>query len=91
MPLADILAPAIELAEQGFPVSPVTAHHWKMLLPQLQRGSPHGAELMVEGSRAPRCGEVFRNPGLAGILRRIGKLCCSFFPTTYQCFLVLVV
>jgi gamma-glutamyltranspeptidase len=24
-----VLQPGIELAEQGFPVSPVTAYHWK--------------------------------------------------------------
>jgi len=72
LPLAVSLAPAIRLAEDGFPVAPLTAHYW-------QRGANHqlktalgGHELTIDG-RAPRPGEIFRNPGLARTLRRIAE------------------
>jgi gamma-glutamyltranspeptidase len=43
-----VLQPAIELAEQGFPVSPVTAHHWQQLLWQVRpQRWLHGAGLCL--------------------------------------------
>ena len=36
--LAEVLQPAIELAEDGFPVAPITAHFWQKGVPQV--GSP---------------------------------------------------
>jgi len=66
-----ILAPAVRLAEEGFPVSSLTANAWAHGVPQL-RGSRGGKALLIRG-RAPKAGEVFRNPGLAGTLRAIGK------------------
>lgn len=69
MSLADVLAPAIRLAERGFPVSPLIAAQWAELAPGLI-GQPHFDEMLIDG-RAPRPGEVWRNPGLAGVLREI--------------------
>ena len=37
--VADVLAPAVQLAERGFPVSPVTAYHWQLSLYQLQNSA----------------------------------------------------
>ena len=65
MRVADLLAPAIDIAESGFAVATVSAAMWDRNLPQL--GS---TELTVDG-RPPRVGETFRNPGLAGVLRAI--------------------
>jgi len=64
-----ILAPAIELAETGFAVGPVTAHFWEVGLTR-QAGAANLDELSI-GGRAPRAGERFRNPGLARTLRAI--------------------
>jgi len=36
--LAAILQPAIDLAEQGFPVSPITADLWEQGVGQLKQG-----------------------------------------------------
>ena len=44
MPLAQVLAPAIDLAENGYPVAPICAHHWGRGVPQLRRG-PHANEV----------------------------------------------
>ncbi len=72
LPLSTILAPAVQLAEEGFPVAPLTAHAWARGVERQLRHSPGGAELMIEG-RAPRPGEIFRNPGLAATLRALAE------------------
>ena len=70
LPLPTILAPAIRLAEEGFPVAPITAYHWTRAAEQQLRQSPGGLELTIAG-RGPRPGEIFRNPGLAGTLQTV--------------------
>ena len=70
LPLADVLAPAIELAECGFPVAPITAFQWAAGVDRQLRRSAAGQELLISG-RAPRAGEIFRNPGLARTFRRV--------------------
>mmetsp|Transcript_3114 Transcript_3114/g.3831 ORF Transcript_3114/g.3831 Transcript_3114/m.3831 type:complete len:190 (-) Transcript_3114:15-584(-) len=46
MSLAEVLQPAIVLAEEGFPVGDVTAYLWKQGKYQLKNG-PHGNELLL--------------------------------------------
>jgi gamma-glutamyltranspeptidase/glutathione hydrolase len=69
MKLADILAPAIAHAEEGFPVGPLTAHSWQSSARQLT-STLGGSELLIDG-RGPRAGEIFRNPGLAKTFRAV--------------------
>ncbi len=71
LPMADILAPAIRLAEEGAPIGEITAHFWARGL-QRQRGATNLHELSIDG-RAPRAGERFRNPGLARTLRAVAS------------------
>lgn len=70
--LPKILAPAIRLAEEGFPVAPLTAYHWARGAERQLRTAPGGLELTIAG-RGPRSGEIFRNPGLAGTLRTVAE------------------
>jgi gamma-glutamyltranspeptidase/glutathione hydrolase len=70
MPLSDLLAPGISLAEQGFPVAPLTAHHWSRGIAGRLASSGSGRALTVDG-RGPRPGEVFSNPGLARTYREV--------------------
>ncbi|MGQ9841818.1 MAG: gamma-glutamyltransferase family protein, partial [Anaerolineae bacterium] len=72
LPLARILAPAIRLAEKGFPVAPITAYHWVRGAERQLAQAPGGLELTIDG-RAPRPGELFRNPGLARTLRAVAE------------------
>ncbi|MGH0036758.1 MAG: gamma-glutamyltransferase family protein [Myxococcota bacterium] len=68
--LAEVLEPAIELADEGFPVGPNTAFLWSVGARHQLAKAPGGHELTIDG-RAPRAGEIFRNPGLARTFRRI--------------------
>ena len=70
LPLADLLAPAIELAERGYGVGVVTADKWARALPALQ-GQPGFAAAFMPRGRAPAAGERFAMPGAAATLRRI--------------------
>jgi len=67
--LAEALAPAIRLAEEGFPVSPIIARQWAAQTRKLQRDEGAAATYLLEGERAPRAGEWFRNPDLAATYR----------------------
>ena len=64
MSMAEILAPAIRLAREGFPVAPITSHSWQRGAQNQLRSAPNGYELTIDG-RGPQPGEIFRNPHLA--------------------------
>ena len=71
-PLRDLLAPAIRLAEEGFPVSPLAARGWQAGAERQLKTALNGQELTI-GGRAPRAGEIFKNPGLARSFRVIAE------------------
>ncbi|MFQ5943839.1 MAG: gamma-glutamyltransferase family protein [Anaerolineales bacterium] len=66
------LAPAINLAEEGFPVSPLTSHFWRRGAERQLANATGGEELTIDG-RGPNAGEIFRNLGLARTFRTVGK------------------
>ena len=72
LPISAGLAPAIRLAEEGFPVAPVTAYFWERGVHRQLKNAPGGLELTVDG-HAPRPGEIFRNSGLARTFRRVAE------------------
>lgn len=69
---ADLLAPAIRYAEEGFIVSPVIAKLWAIAAENLGK-QPGFAETFLPGGRAPQAGERFRNPGAARTLKAIAE------------------
>jgi gamma-glutamyltranspeptidase/glutathione hydrolase len=69
-PMAEILAPAIKLAEEGFPVAPLTSYFWQRGAERQLKSALNGIEMTIEG-RAPRAGEIFKNPGLARTFKKI--------------------
>ena len=71
MGLADVLKPAIEYAEGGFPVSEVISQYWEVSAPRLESG-PGGHEMLINGN-PPRAGELFKNPTLAETLRTVAE------------------
>ncbi len=69
---AEVLAPAIRLAEEGYPVAPLTARWWEESAEETLRHHRFGGELLVDG-RSPRPGEVVRLPALASSLRALAE------------------
>jgi gamma-glutamyltranspeptidase/glutathione hydrolase len=70
MELGRLLAPAIELAEAGYPVAPRVARDWTQSAGALSRTAAAG-RILLPGGRTPRTGDVHRQPELAATLRRI--------------------
>ncbi|ETS59522.1 hypothetical protein PaG_06441 [Moesziomyces aphidis] len=66
----DILAPAIRLAEQGYPVHENTAYLWGRSEKLIKAASANADEMLFEG-RAPRTGELMRMPNLARTFREL--------------------
>jgi gamma-glutamyltranspeptidase/glutathione hydrolase len=71
--LAQALAPAIRIAEEGFPVTPIIASDWAKDVDLLQRNPAAAAMLLVDGVRAPKVGEWFRNPDLSRTLSEVAE------------------
>lgn len=71
--LAEALAPAIRIAEEGFPVTPIIASQWAGEVEKLAANDGARATYLIDGTRAPRAGEWFRNPDLAATFRLIAE------------------
>ncbi len=74
LPFADLLAPAIEIAERGYVVPVVVGEKWRLAaqVPELTR-QPGFAQTFLPNGRAPAVGELFRLPGAARALRAIAQ------------------
>jgi gamma-glutamyltranspeptidase/glutathione hydrolase len=66
-----LLAPAIHYAEEGFPVTEQVARMWGRAVEKLSAHPYTRSTFLLDGTRAPREGEVFRNPDLGRTYRRI--------------------
>ena len=63
--LDTLLQPSIKTARDGFPVTEVIAGYWKSAEEKLSKYPESAATYLVDQTRAPREGEVFRNAQLA--------------------------
>lgn len=72
LPFADLFAPAIGYAENGFIVTPIIAELWRRAAETLG-DSPGFAESFLPGGRAPLAGERFTNAALAKTFRSIAQ------------------
>ncbi|MBU3737541.1 MAG: gamma-glutamyltransferase family protein [Rhodoferax sp.] len=70
LPFADLMGPAIELAERGYAVTPVVQQKWAAPVEEL-RALPGFAQTFLPFGRAPLTGELFRFPAAARALRAI--------------------
>ncbi|MFQ5711251.1 MAG: gamma-glutamyltransferase [Candidatus Geothermarchaeales archaeon] len=70
MGLPEVLRPAIEYAEDGFPVTEVISALWRGSV-SLLAAHPSSAKAYLIDGRAPLPGEVFKQPDLAKTLRMI--------------------
>jgi len=72
LPLSDDLAPAIALAENGFPVTETDSANWN------QYGMPYKdrsafASVFLPNETYPKVGQMFRNRDIAKSLRMVGQ------------------
>ncbi len=72
MKFKEVLAPAIRYAEEGFPVTEWVSETWLASEPVLQEDA-NASRIYLPQGRAPRVGEIFRNPDLARSYRQIAE------------------
>jgi gamma-glutamyltranspeptidase/glutathione hydrolase len=72
MNFRQVLAPSIAYAEEGFSVGEVVSIYWRDSVAALRRDGPAAQTFLIDG-RAPRVGEIFRNPELAWTYRQIAN------------------
>jgi gamma-glutamyltranspeptidase/glutathione hydrolase len=70
--LAQALAPAIRLAEKGFPVTELDADYWKGAEAKLRK-TENAARTYLPNGAAPKTGDIFKNPDLAWSYRQIAS------------------
>lgn len=70
LPLAEDLAPAIALAQQGIAVTETDAENWKTYGTPFA-SDPAFAHVFLPGGKAPVAGQLFKNPEDAATLQRI--------------------
>jgi len=72
MKLADVMAPAIRLADQGFPVSSKLADEFQEEIPGLQ-AFPVSQRIFLNSGKMFKAGDTLKQPELAATLKRIAK------------------
>ncbi|MBK8923881.1 MAG: gamma-glutamyltransferase [Saprospirales bacterium] len=72
LPMADILQPAIQYAEQGFPVTELVAYYLQLSVRRFL-SNPNFKETYTLDGRAPEKGDLFRNPALANTYRLLAE------------------
>lgn len=75
-PMAEILAPAIDYAEKGFPLTELIAWYLNRSVPYYQsKGFPNIKDTYIDqnGGKLPKEGEIYKNPYLAETYRKIAN------------------
>jgi gamma-glutamyltranspeptidase / glutathione hydrolase len=70
--LSEDLAPAIQTAKNGYPVTEWVAMYWAGSVDYL-RGDAEATKVYLPNDRPPKMGEIFRNPDLAGSLQQVAE------------------
>ena len=78
LPLAKVLQPAVEYAEQGYPVSPIAGSYWEREFNTFQKKLKgeefsYWFQTFAQQGRAPRIGETWRSQDMAETLRSIAE------------------
>jgi gamma-glutamyltranspeptidase/glutathione hydrolase len=71
--MKDVLAPAIRYAREGFPVTELIGHYWRISVPRLSKFKGFAEEFALEGGRGPETGEIVRRPNLASTLEKLAE------------------
>ncbi|WP_395373725.1 gamma-glutamyltransferase [Marinicella sp. W31] len=71
-PMAELLQPTIDYANNGFPVTDLIAYYWNRSVPILSQW-PGFSKQFTNNGKAPAAGEIWKNPYLANTLQKIAK------------------
>src|SRR5688572_1515398 len=72
LPMKQVLAPTIRYAREGFPLTDVIAYYWNASVPRLSKWPGFVEQMTIDG-RAPKKGEIWRNPNLGNTLEKIAN------------------
>ena len=72
LPIKQVLQPAIDYANKGFPVSQLIAYYWNRSVPILSPWPGFKEQFTFDG-KAPKHGEIWKNPNLANTLTAIAE------------------
>ncbi|MCH8058808.1 MAG: gamma-glutamyltransferase, partial [Proteobacteria bacterium] len=72
LPMIKLLQPTIDYARNGHPVHETVQYYWEIYVERLSE-YPGFVEQMTIDGRAPRVGELWKNPNLANTLERIAN------------------
>ncbi|WP_026580982.1 gamma-glutamyltransferase family protein [Bacillus sp. J33] len=78
LPLKEVLQPAIDYAEKGYPLTPILGKYWKFAYKKFKQiltddEFQHWFETFAPDGKCPEAGEVWRSEGHAAALRSIGE------------------
>ncbi|WP_282136464.1 gamma-glutamyltransferase [Seonamhaeicola maritimus] len=74
LPMQDILNPAINYAENGFPLTELIGHYFNLSVNRFMASElPNIRDTYVIDGKIPKEGEIFKNPYLANTYRNIAK------------------
>jgi gamma-glutamyltranspeptidase / glutathione hydrolase len=69
--LADVLAPSIQMAEEGYPIEAQAVRAIGREKRRLEQWPYSGAVMLPRGGQPPEAGELFKQPDLAATLRKL--------------------
>ncbi len=75
-PISEILAPAIDYAEKGFPLTELIAWYMQRSIPYYEsKGFPNIKDTYIaqNGGKLPNEGEIYKNPFLANTYKKIAE------------------
>ncbi|MBK8965809.1 MAG: gamma-glutamyltransferase [Saprospiraceae bacterium] len=72
LPMAEVLQPATNYAETGFPVTELIAYYLQLSARRFN-DYPNFKSTYMPGGKAPEKGDIFRNPGLAKTYRLLAE------------------
>ena len=72
LPMKQNLAPAISYARNGHPVAETIAYYWNLSVPRLSKFPGFNEQMTING-KAPKKGQLWRNPNLANTLEKISR------------------
>ncbi|MFQ5794865.1 MAG: gamma-glutamyltransferase [Candidatus Bipolaricaulia bacterium] len=70
--VSELLQPAIEYAQNGFPVTEIISRGWQMREEKLKQHESTAENYLIDG-QAPRPGQLFKNPNLARTFRQLAR------------------